>query len=250
MAEQCCVYWLYDVNCSVPENDGYVGITNKLQQRLSEHRSKGRFKFDGVEILFVGTRNKCLEKEIGYRPTAGIGWNANSGGTSGKTYSPEVRRKISANQIGRKDSEETLARKRAAHANRSLELRAKFGRLALGNKSRTGQKQSEQERAKRRVKMLGNKYAVGNKNAAGRIMPQEQRDAISLRMRGKRTRLGAKLSPEQRANISAGRTGKGLGNQNWRKRIRRFPTKEKENGATNCGLIGPSIEQSIPNKSG
>jgi hypothetical protein len=107
---------------------------------------------------------------------------------------------------------------RLAHANRPKELRKLFGKLARGNKSRTGQKQSAEERDKRRVKMLGNKYAVGNQNARGAVRSKEFREAVSRRMMGKRTRLGAKLTKQQRANISAGRTGKAIGNQNWRKR--------------------------------
>ena len=44
---KCCVYWLFDETCSVPENDGYVGISTDLPQRLREHKSKSRRTWTG-----------------------------------------------------------------------------------------------------------------------------------------------------------------------------------------------------------
>lgn len=218
----CCVYWLFDAGCSLPEKDGYVGITNNLRQRLREHKSKGRIRWSGVAILFEGTLNECIAKEMNYRPHPGMGWNSNSGGTSGKMLSDATREKFSRWQKGRKLPATTRKKMRLAHKRRSPEEKARlaklFGELAIGNKSRTGQKFSVEERAKLSAAQIGNKNAVGNKNAAGSVRSKEFREAVSERMKGKRIRLGAKLTDEQRANISAGRKGKGLGNQNWRKR--------------------------------
>src|SRR5262249_40060764 len=95
----------------------------------------------------------------------------------------------------------TRAKMRAAHANRPPELCEMFGRLALGNKSRTGQswKESDETRAKK----IGNKRSLGKKNALGAKRSQEFRDGVSRRMKGKQTRLGAKLSEQTKAKISA-----------------------------------------------
>jgi len=140
---------------------------------------------------------------------------------------------------------------REVHARRSPEekkrLAEMYGRLALGNKSRTGQKASPEERAKLSKARIGNKNAVSNKNAAGKWAPNDpRRKAISDLMKGKKTRLGAKLTEQQRSNISAGRKGKAIGNQNWRKRKSVIAQhKELENGPENSGLIGPDAEQSV-----
>lgn len=100
ISEICYVYWLFDETCSVPENDGYVGITNNPKMRLRSHRSR-LMRWTDVKILFVGTREECLVKEIGYRPQPNIGWNTQSGGTIGKVTSESTKRKIGQCQIGR-----------------------------------------------------------------------------------------------------------------------------------------------------
>jgi hypothetical protein len=198
---ECCVYWLFDETCSVPENDGYVGVSTNLPQRLREHKSKDRRKWSGVEVLFIGTRLECLEKEIAYRPFPGIGWNSNSGGTSGKMLAPQTRVKISRWQIGRKLPERTKAKMRAAHADRSPELRETYGLKALGNKSRTGQSWRESDAT--RAHKIGNKRSLGKKNALGHDVSTEAREALSRRMTGNTIRLGVTLSEQTKAKISA-----------------------------------------------
>jgi hypothetical protein len=206
IVRECCVYWLFDETCSVPENDGYVGITTNLPQRLREHKSKGRFRWTGVEILFLGAAVECLEKEKGYRPYAGIGWNSNSGGTLGKTASAGTREKMSRWQKGSKHPDHGRKMK-AIHAARSPEekarLAAMYGRLALGNKSRVGQKRSAEECAGARARMWGNKYAVGNKNSVGHVVTKEHRENLSRRMKGNKLRFAAKLSDATKRKISA-----------------------------------------------
>jgi len=78
-----------------------------------------------------------------------------------------------------------------------------YGRLAVGNKSRTGQKRSPQEVEGARLRMIGNKFAVGNKNAVGRNVSIKERASTSRRMKGNTIRLGAKLSEETKLKISA-----------------------------------------------
>ena len=190
----------------MPENDGYVGVSTNLPQRLREHKSKSRRIWTHVEVLFVGTLKECLEKEMSYRPSPGIGWNSNSGGTSGKMASPEAKEKMGRWQKGVKRPSHSITMKEV-HARRSPEEKARlaemYGRLALGNKSRTGQNFSVQEREKHRARMIGNTIAIGNQNARDAKRSQEFCDAVSRRMKGKQTRLGAKLSDETKAKISA-----------------------------------------------
>jgi hypothetical protein len=138
----------------------------------------------------------------------GIGWNFGTGG--GSTHGT----------LGKKFSEKTRKRMRVAHSNRSKRLRKLYGLLAKGNKSRTGLKSSTETRAKQSAAKIGNRNSVGNQSAVGHVVSKEVRKAISKRMKGKRLRLGAKLTTKQKANISAGRKGKGLGNHNNKKWLR------------------------------
>ena len=225
-ADVCFVYWLFDETCSVPENDGYVGIANKPKQRLAEHRALGKLRWTGFQILFAGTRAECLEREKGYRPQPGIGWNSASGGGSGaKVLSEESKERLRRHFLGRKASEETRAKMRAAHANRPPELKLmlslKYSELAKGNKSRTGQKHSKEEIAKRAAAMVGNKNAVGNKSALGHTVSPEARAAMSAAAKGHKRRLGAKLSEASRAKISASqklRFARQKGEVQWQQR--------------------------------
>jgi hypothetical protein len=77
------LYWLYDESCHDPFEHGYIGITDKLSQRIGAHRS-GSYWFPTrrfrTRIIAVGTRSECAKLERDYRPEAGIGWNRAPGG--------------------------------------------------------------------------------------------------------------------------------------------------------------------------
>jgi hypothetical protein len=210
MSTICCVYWLFDAGCSLPEKDGYIGITRELSRRIRIHRRSKRFPAFNVKVLFEGSRHECSALEFNLRPQIGIGWNFGTGGKSthgtlGKTLSATTRKKM-----------------RLAHKRRSPKEKARlaklFSKLSKGNKSRTGQKSSAETRAKLSAAGMGNKNAVGNKNALGAVRSKELREAISKRMKGKQLRLGAKLSDETKRKIGSANKGKLLGNhhnKNW-----------------------------------
>lgn len=96
------VYWVYDKNCKNFLEDGYVGVTNYLDERISFHKTKNEKIPKENElfytILFEGSRLECFEKEQEYRPTSGIGWNSAKGGAHGWkeefTHSEKTKEKL------------------------------------------------------------------------------------------------------------------------------------------------------------
>jgi len=86
------LYWIHRKEMTDPYTEGYVGITsNTAEQRLWEHNhmprkssvvKKAIDKYDDVEIsvMFEGTKEECVQKEIEYRPSTNIGWNLAKGG--------------------------------------------------------------------------------------------------------------------------------------------------------------------------
>jgi NUMOD3 motif len=93
-------YWLFDETCSLPQIEGYVGVTSNWPLRLKQHRSRpgvGREHrgFDAV-ILFVGTKKECRGFEYDLRPRASIGWNKYPGGMMGfcGRHSEETKAKL------------------------------------------------------------------------------------------------------------------------------------------------------------
>lgn len=76
---EAAVYWLYDATCHNPYTDGYVGTTDNLEQRLSQHQ-RGPLPAHKAKILFQGTIKECQHKEEVYRPRENMGWNKARGG--------------------------------------------------------------------------------------------------------------------------------------------------------------------------
>lgn len=73
-----CVYHLHQ---NTGTEDGYIGVTKKLRNRLYQHRANGLF-VDGVKIriLAVGYEEDCLALERKLRPEPNMGWNKAEGG--------------------------------------------------------------------------------------------------------------------------------------------------------------------------
>lgn len=69
---------------------------------------------------------------------------------------------------------------------------------SMENKSRTGQKQSAEEKAKRA------KALIGNKSRTGQTISNEEREKRSKSLMGNKNALGSKLTPEQSKRRSAG----------------------------------------------
>lgn len=86
------VYWIRRKNFKDPYTEGYIGVTEKtLEERFTRHSkymkgvthvSRAIKKYDDVEIVLLHENDVhwCLDKEIEYRPSKGIGWNNAEGG--------------------------------------------------------------------------------------------------------------------------------------------------------------------------
>lgn len=100
------VYWIHLSNHIDFYNEGYVGVTNNVPRRLTQHISSckqtpykyqkdmldvvssGGFK---VKILFEGDEDFCYKKELELRKGCNIGWNRRSGG---KGFREHIDKKI------------------------------------------------------------------------------------------------------------------------------------------------------------
>ena len=123
MLNQCLLYWIHsDLEINI-QSQGYVGITKNLKRRLKEHARKQNFLDNRtVDIYLQGEREFCKQIEMQLRPTRNIGLNKAAGGglppnRFGQKLTKEHRQKIKENMVGfkgRKHSEETKAKMRAA----------------------------------------------------------------------------------------------------------------------------------------
>jgi hypothetical protein len=81
------VYWIYDENCSHPDHHGYVGVSENPWGRLRGLRFTDLVPADSkLQLLFEGTREKCLKVERKYRPKKHIGWNTAPGGKASEPW--------------------------------------------------------------------------------------------------------------------------------------------------------------------
>lgn len=119
-ADEVVVYW-YRLKEHVDiHSQGYVGVTSRQKQRHWQHTSwigssclilRRAFEKYGEDLIlkdvvFKGTREECLLKEIELRPTAPIGWNAVAGGgvtpdCTGRVHSDETKAKIGRGNKGK-----------------------------------------------------------------------------------------------------------------------------------------------------
>jgi predicted GIY-YIG superfamily endonuclease len=84
------VYWIHYKDHTDPYKEGYIGITNNLERRLSEHASqrskchhvKNRINNGAIVTIlhYVSSLDEALELELQYRPDENIGWNICKGG--------------------------------------------------------------------------------------------------------------------------------------------------------------------------
>lgn len=73
-----CVYHLHT---GTTTDNGYVGVTKNLRERLYNHKGKGLFQDTTlIDILLVGTEKECLDLERQLRPYPNMGWNTAEGG--------------------------------------------------------------------------------------------------------------------------------------------------------------------------
>ena len=121
LSTPCVCYWLYDNICTDPQNDGYVGISVCLPQRLARHRFNKQFPSNFKwKILFTGDVLECLAYELELRPDFNIGWNKDRGGNRGSVsrikskQSEATRRKKSIAMLLRCRTAETIEKRSVA----------------------------------------------------------------------------------------------------------------------------------------
>src|ERR1017187_2103705 len=86
----CYLYWLHLPTHIDIMSEGYIGVTNRLKRRLTEHKSTSEnihlqrafIKYKNIThtILLEGGDDYCYEIEEKLRPHDKIGWNINKGG--------------------------------------------------------------------------------------------------------------------------------------------------------------------------
>ena len=86
------VYWIKLNSYTDIKTEGYIGVTERLDKRINEHlnschdniklkRYINKHKDDVIiELVYEGTLEDCLKKEIELRPFRQIGWNIAEGG--------------------------------------------------------------------------------------------------------------------------------------------------------------------------
>lgn len=86
------VYWLYDGKCLDPATDGYVGISDILENRVLRHRRSKRFPEFEVKVLYESDRRSCFDEEKRLRPREKMGWNLAPGGvtTEGQVWASRL----------------------------------------------------------------------------------------------------------------------------------------------------------------
>jgi hypothetical protein len=156
------VYWIYNDECVDVNTDGYIGITEDVENRFKFHLKKNKRipKNVSVKVLFEGTREECFALEYQYRPFSNIGWNSAVGGSHGW-------------RIGFKHSEETISKLKEAWTDERKEKASEW--KTEQNKLLIGQKRPKQSTA-----MLGE-----NNPMYGSIRPDSVKDAISKAHKGK-----------------------------------------------------------------
>lgn len=164
------VYLLHDDSCSSPAQDGYIGVSAKVDRRVRDHRRNGVMPKDfEVTVLFSGSREDCFRLERELRPSPLIGWNTQQGGCNGfRDRFPESSlKKISDSKRGKPRPdllEANLKRWASPDERRKLADRNRQNPWSKGRTDLRGRKYSAEARAKISKALIGNKYASGKPN--------------------------------------------------------------------------------------
>lgn len=144
------LYWICRNGHEDPEYQGYIGVSNNVNRRYSEHKKSNRKSAlsdamksyeDQLEIVVLHknlTKEEAFFLEECYRPEENIGWNLNRGGMAppstlgkkwpemakamlgennhfyGKNHTDEVKAKLSADKTG--DKHPFYGKKRPDHS--------------------------------------------------------------------------------------------------------------------------------------
>lgn len=132
------VYWIHYKDHDDPYTEGYIGVTNNLENRIYQHTSKhskchhvkNRIENGAVFTVLhhVDSIDDALKLEMKYRPDDNIGWNICKGGG----YPPKVLSEwLDTNKLKGDDRTEAQKAASKAHSERMS------GRSAW-NKGKTG----------------------------------------------------------------------------------------------------------------
>lgn len=136
------LYWYHLPEHTDPNTQGYIGITNNLESRKSQHKHAAHtkqlpYKFYNayrkyeddliIDILHTGTEEDITSLEIEYRPKENIGWNSVIGGglppdCTGRKHSEETKRKIGDAQRGVSKGESPFKGMTNRHSDETKEL--------------------------------------------------------------------------------------------------------------------------------
>lgn len=100
LKDVCCVYWIRDKDHDDIFTEGYVGITNNFNYRVSQHinnclnpKQYKNYRTDFRECvqegrhvaskIVIASREYCLDVERNLRPSWAVGWNIAKGGDGG-----------------------------------------------------------------------------------------------------------------------------------------------------------------------
>lgn len=120
------LYWIRQKEHTDIFSQGYVGVSNNVQRRWSDHAWKAqnahlanaiaKYGWDNLvkEVVLIGETDYCLEIESRLRPSDSIGWNIVAGGglppsSKGKVFgamSNETKAKISLAKKGHRHKPE------------------------------------------------------------------------------------------------------------------------------------------------
>jgi hypothetical protein len=169
LIEDHVVYWIRHKNHTDIKSEGYVGVTNNFDRRMTVHdysvrsgseylvhRAMRKYGDDILRtVIAKGDEEFCYFVESELRPVAEVAWNLAPGGLipplSGRGHSEASKLKMSKAHKGKQISEETRKRMSAASKGRPLseESRNKIRQKA------TGRVKSEESKRKFALAMTG-----------------------------------------------------------------------------------------------
>ena len=160
-------------------SEGYIGITNNIKRRFSNHKFRApnehfrnaikKYKNEIIwnDIILIGTKEYCLNIEFKLRPSENIGWNQAIGGNKlpnnnlkgkpsplkGTTRSQETKDKISKKS---KEFWKTISE------NKKKQMAEKL------SKYHTGRKDSEETKQKKITKLKNRPVSLETRNKIGK----------------------------------------------------------------------------------
>lgn len=199
------LYWIHLPDHIDINSEGYVGVSNNLKRRISEHftSTKKGYKTNPYlgrilkkypltikfTIIFCGTEEACYSLEETLRPKKHVGWNLNKGGMrppimSGIPRTQETKRKISEKLKGHSVSAETR------------DKISKKGKQRICSEE-SKKKLSEHFKGKKRPVEIGTKISNSKKGKPGISPSEDTRKRLSEKLKNR------KFSEETRAKISS-----------------------------------------------